>query len=95
MRAEQHLTVEGRLERLEENDDATRETLNDLLEGQRVLQADVSELKSDMVDVKAKLDIVIERLDRRRYPTIANQVSLNRSTASSCLTLCRPENSSA
>ena len=64
MRAEQHLTVEGRLERLEENDDATRETLNDLLEGQRVLQADVSELKSDMVDVKAKLDIVIERLDR-------------------------------
>ncbi len=57
MRAEQHLTVEGRLTRLEQNDDATRETLNDLLEGQRVLQADISEIKSD---VKA----ILKRLDR-------------------------------
>ena len=58
MRAEQHLTVEGRLTRLEENDDATRETLNDLLEGQRVLQADVSEIKSD---VKAIPDLLDQR----------------------------------
>ena len=54
----------NRVEVLEANDHATRETLKDLAEGQRQLDFKVDEIGADVKDLKSDVRKVLQRLDR-------------------------------